>query len=146
MVLRGPGRIEWGPTRVSAMGIRKPLLICLAALVIALLSSPGVRAAARRSSTLGFYLVAAVITWLLALGPVITFMGVPTGFNGPFAWLMLLPGADGLRVPARFWLMTMMCLATAAGIVIADVVRARKPVTASIWVVLLALGLLSDGW
>ena len=93
-----------------------------------------------------FYLVAALITWLLALGPTIRFMGGSTGIDGPFVWLLALPGATGLRVPARFWLMTVLCLTTVAGIVVAELLRGRRFVTRATVIAAAALAVLGDGW
>jgi hypothetical protein len=146
MLILGPWRLELGPIRISATNLQKPLLVFAGSLVSALLLSPGVREAARQASTLGFYLVAAVATWLLSLGPVFTFMGTQSGFSGPFTWLMLLPGGNGLRVPARFWLMTMICMSVAAGLVVAPLLARRSKAVMSTLVVILAIGLFADGW
>jgi hypothetical protein len=142
----GPWRIDWGFLRVSAGTIRKPLIVMSVALIAALVLSPGVRAAARRSSTTGFYLLAALVTWLFALGPTITVMGVPTETSGPFAWLMVLPGADGLRVPARFWLMSAICLAVAAGLFVADLLARRSRTTVAVALLLIGTAVAADGW
>jgi len=52
-----------------------------------------------------FYLVAASVMWLLALGPA----------HGPYALLVKLPGARSIRVPARAWLLATLGLAVCAG-------------------------------
>ena len=58
--------------------------LCLATPFV--MRARGVGAAAR---PFGFYLFAALITWLLALGPTIRFMGWSTGIDGPFMWLLV---------------------------------------------------------
>jgi hypothetical protein len=62
--------------------------------------------------------------------------------QGPYAWLMRLPGFDGLRVPARFWMMAVACLSVVASLAVNRLEgRGRQ--------VLLALAvaaLLLDGW
>jgi hypothetical protein len=146
VLIIGPWRIDWGLLQVSTTTIRKPLMVLLGALIAALALSPGVRAALRRSSSLGFYLVAAVATWLLALGPTLTFMEVPTGVAGPFSWLLALPGVDGLRVPARFWLMTSLCLSVVAGLLIADLLARRSRVVTAVATALVGAAVLADGW
>src|SRR4029077_2114078 len=73
------------------------------------------RALASRSY-IGFYAVAAALTWLFSLGPAPTLMGKPFMYRGPYALLMLFPGFSALRVPARFWMMTTLCLAVIGGI------------------------------
>ncbi len=142
----GPWRIDWAFVHVSAAALRKPTLIGAAALLLVFGLSPGVLAAARRCSVSGFYLLGALATWLLALGPTVTFMGVPTGYSGPFAWLMALPGADGLRVPARFWLICVICLSVTAGFAVAELLARRSRAAAAILVVLLGSAVLADGW
>jgi len=52
-----------------------------------------------------FYLVTAVAMWLLAIGPE----------RGPYAWLLHVPGAQSIRVPARAWLPATLGLAVCAG-------------------------------
>ena len=99
--------------------------------------SPGVRAMARQSRMIGFYLLAAIVTWVLALGPMITFMGDP-GIPGPYHLLMSLPGVDGLRVPARFWLMSTICLSVIGGLVVAEFMRGRSRRAIAIAVLLVA--------
>ena len=146
VVLLGPWRIDWAFVKISTSSARKPALIAAACLVGVLLLSPFVRSTVRRSSTIGFYLLASVITWLMTLGPTITFMGVPSGYEGPFTWMLALPGTTGLRVPARFWLMTMLCLSVVAGISVADLLRGRSRRLVAIVTLVVALGVLGDGW
>ena len=62
---------------------------------------PSIRAGWRRRSALAFYSLAAVAMWLLCLGPAPTFMGKPLLYKAPYAWLMLMPGVEGVRVPAQ---------------------------------------------
>jgi hypothetical protein len=146
VVLIGPWRIDWGFLRASVSSVRKPALVAITCLVLAFLLSPFARSAVRRSSTIGFYILATVITWLLALGPTITFMGTPSGYHGPFLWLLRLPGSTGLRVPARFWLMTVICLSVVAGLTFAELLRGRLRQKALLATVLVAIGVLADGW
>ena len=69
----------------------------------------------RRSSQF-FYAAAAIVMLLFALGPVARVFGSPFLNQTPYAWLMLLPGGDALRVPARFGVLFAMCLGQAAAI------------------------------
>jgi hypothetical protein len=139
-----------GPWQLSIGGVRlvsiargdKPLSLALAVglAIVALL--PGVRAAWRRCSAIAFYLLTAFVTWIFALGPDPTLMNQPLLYRAPYSWLMLLPGFDGLRVPARFWTMTLVCLA-AIGALAVHRLEGRRRRT----VVAIALaGLLLDGW
>jgi hypothetical protein len=115
------------------------------ALTLALALSPGVRAMVRQSRSISFYGIAAVLMWILTLGPRMTFMGIE-GFWGPYYLLMSLPGVNSLRVPARFWLMTTICLSVVAGLVVAELTRGRSRRMAAIAVAVLGLGVLGDGW
>jgi hypothetical protein len=145
LLLWGPFMFEIGPVRVQASTFRKPVQIVLLTTLMALVLSPGVRAMVRQSRTMWFYLLAAVVMWALALGPMTTFMGDP-GIPGPYHLLMRLPGVDALRVPARFWLMTTICLSVLAGMVVAEFMRGRAKGVVAIAVVLVGLAVLGDGW
>lgn len=55
---------------------------------------------------------------------------------------MRLPGFDGLRVPARFWMMTLVCLSVLAALAIDRLQgRMRRAVA-----VVAVIGLALDGW
>jgi len=145
LLLWGPFAFDLGPVRVRTSNFEKPIQLVTVTVLLALVLSPGVRALARRLRTMWFYLVAAVVTWMLALGPITTVMGEP-GIPGPYHLLMRLPGVDALRVPARFWLMTTICLSVLVGLVIAELVRGRARRTAAIALAVVTLAVLSDGW
>jgi len=120
----------------------KPLSIAFTVLLVRVALLPGVRAAFGRRSIAGFYIAAAFITWIFTLGPDPTFMDHRFLYRAPYSWLMLLPGFDGLRVPARFWTMTLACLAVTGALAVH-----RLEGTARRVVVTLAIaGLLIDGW
>ena len=146
VLVSGPWAFTFGPVRISASSVAKPVMLATTTLLLGLIMSPGIRAAAKGSSATGFYLVAALLTWLFALGPVVTFMGELRGFQAPFALLMYLPGVEGLRVPARFWLLTTMCLAMLVGLLAASLFHGRRPLVVALGVVLASALLLTDGW
>jgi hypothetical protein len=145
VAIAGPWRFEVAGLRVSASNIDKPLLIVFVAGLLLLVSSRNVRAAVRQRSTTGFYLGAALIMWLFALGPTVTFMGVARPIPGLYRVLMLLPGGGGLRAPGRFWLMATLCLAVVVGLVASELLARRRP-RALLLGALLAVGLIADGW
>jgi hypothetical protein len=146
VLLLGPWAIDAGVVRVSASDIDKPLLIGLAAAVTAALLTLGSDAVRRPRSIVSFYLFAALVTWLLALGPTLTFMGQPSGRPGPFVLLQSLPGVSGLRVPARFWLMTVICLTTIAGLMVTDLLARISSRARAAAVAIAACALVADGW
>jgi hypothetical protein len=145
LLVSGPFMFELGALRVQASTFRKPVQIVTLTVFLALVFSPGVRAMLRQSRLMWFYLLAAVVTWALSLGPMTTFMGDP-GIPGPYHLLMSLPGVDALRVPARFWLMTTICLSLLAGLVVAEFMRGRSQRTVTIAAAIVGLAILSDGW
>ena len=62
--------------------------------------------------------MAAIITAWLCFGPADTPSSIATLWH-PYEWLMWLPGFGGLRVPARFYLLTTLCLSIAGGLALA---------------------------
>jgi hypothetical protein len=91
----------------------------------------------------GFYGLTAVLMWVLSLGPRPTFHGQPLGVYGPYALLMNLPGFNGMRVPARLWMVSVLCLAVVAALAISRMESRR---TRRFVVSAAAIGLLLDGW
>jgi hypothetical protein len=96
-----------------------------------------------RRRALIFYIGAALLMWLLALGPHPAWSGRRIGVSGPYALLMHLPGFDEMRVPARLWMLAVLCLSAAAALIAARItsVRMRRIVVA-----VGLVGLLLDGW
>lgn len=131
-----------GMTLVSIARADKPVTLALAAALAVMASLPRIRAAFHRRSVLAFYLLAAFAMWMFALGPDPTVMGHRALYQTPYSWLMRLPGFDGLRVPARFWMMALVCLSVVAALAVHRLGgRARQVVVA-----LAVAGLLIDGW
>ncbi|HZI80385.1 MAG TPA: discoidin domain-containing protein [Vicinamibacterales bacterium] len=145
VVVFGPWRLSVAGLRLSASEVDKPLLILALAGLAAIVLSRTAIAAARQRTVAGFYLGAAFVMWLLALGPTVVFMGVARAVPGPFRLLLLLPGG-GVRAPARFWLMSTLCLSIVAGLTASRLLAGRRPRAALVLTALLSIGLLSDGW
>ncbi len=145
VLVHGPLRYQAGPVRLSASSIGKPLVIAVVATALAFALSRRAGAALRRSETMTFYLFAAAVTWVLSLGPALTAAGTLRGPSVmPFMALMQLPGASGVRVPARFWMMSTLCLAVVAGLMVATL--ARRRLTAAVLVAVVGAGIVADGW
>ena len=67
-------------------------------------------------TTVGLYGRIVALAGLLSLGPVPAFDGTAIAASGPHAWLLeWLPGASGLRMPARHAVMVSFALAVLAG-------------------------------
>ena len=113
----GAWKIEIAGWRLLSVGTpQKPLSIAVLFAVVALGMHPSIRAAWQRRSPLAFYTIGVVAMWLLALGPRPTLLNEPLLYKAPYSWLMLLPGVEGIRVPARFWILGTMCLAITAAL------------------------------
>ncbi len=102
--------------RISVSRPENTMSIALAFLLAWVATSPRARAAWRRADAGVFYAWAALITWLFTLGAHPRLNGVPVLGHAPYQWLVALPGGDALRVPGRFWVMTLICLAALAAL------------------------------
>jgi hypothetical protein len=92
-------------------------------------------------SLLAFYTIATLAAMVLAMGPLPRAFGVGLLPSGPYAWLMtIVPGINGVRVPARFTLLAMLCLAIATALMLARVRLNRVALSA------IALLALLDTW
>jgi hypothetical protein len=142
----GPWKIEIAGVRLLSVGTpHKPFSIALLLFIAAAAAQPALRTAWRRRSVLAFYALAAAVMWLFSLGPLPTFMDRPVIYKAPYAWLMAVPGVEGVRVPARFWMLAALCLAVAAGLAVQHL-TARWPRLAGAVPVLASIGLLLDSW
>jgi hypothetical protein len=79
-------------------------------------------ASSASASALAFYVLATLTAIVLALGPRPRVDGVEMLHAGPYAWLMaIVPGFTGVRAPARFALLAVLCLAIATALLLARV-------------------------
>lgn len=145
-LLFGAWKVEvFGVTLLSVGTPQKPLSIAVLLAAVALALHPSVRTAWGRRSPLAFYTLATVAMWLFSLGPAPTLMNEPVLYKAPYAWLLMLPGVDGVRVPARFWVLGTLCLSIAGALALLQVIarwpkaRVALPAAVSALVVL-------DGW
>ena len=142
----GPWKLEpFGVQVISVTTARKPLSVAVLLAAAALVLHPSVRSAWHRRSPLVFYTLAAVAMWIFSLGPSPTFMNEPAIYKAPYSWLMLVPGVEGVRVPARFWVLGTLCLSVGAALGAAHLTR-RWPRAAG-WLPAVASALvLAEGW
>jgi hypothetical protein len=122
----GGWSLQAGPLRLSSSSADKPLSLALLLLILAGLTSARARAAWRDRSAFGFYALAGVALWVLALGPEPHLFGEPMIYRAPYWWLLDVPGFKGLRVPARFITLALVCLSVAAALVWQRYVRAGR--------------------
>ena len=139
----GPWRLTIGGVRILSIGrADKPFTLVLIASLTLLLLLPRVRAALSRRSLLAFYVIAASLMFVCALGPDPTVMNRKFIYQAPYGQLMRLEGFDGLRVPARFWTMALACLSVVAGLAVHRFRPARRQLLVSV----ACAGILLDGW
>jgi len=140
----------YGPWRPTIAGVRilsvrqgdLPLTLAAVAAIPAMLLLSPVRTALRRRSPLMFYVFAALVMWICALGPEPTVLDAPALHQAPYGWLMGLPGFGGLRVPARFWMMSIACLSAVSALAVSSVPERYRRLVVAVALV----GLLLDGW
>jgi hypothetical protein len=91
-----------------------------------------------------FYAAAAILLWWLCLGPA-RHPSLEAAFFRPYTLLTFLPGFDGLRVPARFALLAVLCVSVAASIA-AVRLAPRSRAVGAVLAVIVCGGLIMDGW
>jgi hypothetical protein len=116
---RGGWVLHLAGLTVSLTRPAKAFFITLSVLAAATFWNPRIVDAWRRRSPFLFYTVAAVLMLLFALGPIGHLNGVRFLYEAPYYWLMKLPGGHAFRVPARFAMLFMLCLAQAAALAFA---------------------------
>jgi hypothetical protein len=146
-LLVGPWSVPLAGHRViSLTRLPAPLGYLAVCLLVWAALTPKTRAIVARRSVFAFYVLAAIVLWVLALGPAARWFGEPVLAPLPYAWLQRLPGfGSGLRVPARFWMLAVLCLSTAVGLAFARFAP-RRPAYRASAAALIAGGLLVDGW
>ena len=126
LIITGHGFADVFSLPISVKSLVRNFQILLVALVVLLASSPRARSFAAQwaGSAAGFAVLLTLATFLLSLGPEIKTMGRTIRGTAPYAFFYWhVPGFDGLRVPARYGMLTMVFLSTAAGVGALDVER-----------------------
>jgi hypothetical protein len=111
-------RFEIGPIEIKAKDVGRPIVMTVAALLAVLVLSPRTRSAAWHvaRSYQACFLLCAVVAAYLSLGPEPKWGGWPFRDGGFYRWLFeLVPGMNGLRVPARLGMLVMLFLTVIAG-------------------------------
>jgi hypothetical protein len=144
--VHGPWAVKLGPIAVTGRVVFKPLSLAAAALVASIALSSHARDVYRRRSAFAFYVLAAILLFLCAMGPQPRFLGHQFLYEPPYAWLMRLPVFDhGVRVPARFAMPAALALSVAASLAFS---RLTPPGFRRIAVALalVVAGILADTW
>jgi hypothetical protein len=146
-LLFGPWRIAFGErTIASVSSAEKPLAVALILAIVAFLASSVFSDLWRRRSVPGFYTLAAVAMLALSWGPHPRLAGTPILFRGPYALLLRLPGLSEVRVPARFGMLMVLCLAVAAALAFAQLTASLRPRVRALLAALCATAVIAESW
>lgn len=146
LVVFGGGLIRdwWGRIRVRQVTDISTHTLVVLVLAIALL--PGFRRWLRSFflSRGGFIVCAWLLAIALAFGPVIYVKGTAIG-AGPYSLLFqYVPGFDGFRVPARYFMVAALFLSALCGIGIASIARRQRVIGLAV-AVLVSFGIVYEG-
>jgi hypothetical protein len=139
--------VSFGPWRIGPVSVGtafKPFSVAVLLVIAAVLASSWLRGAFRRRSLFAFYVVAAATLFLFSFGPKPAFLHHQVLYQAPYAWLMRLELFDeNVRVPARFAMLAILCLSTAAALAYVRLAPQR-----SSWRLgaALAVAILADSW
>lgn len=145
LFITGPWRVTVAGFVIRMTHVDRALMLFLVAGGLLVWMTPWARHVVRRRSPFVFYVVATVVMGVLCWGPALRVGDEVILDPAPYRWLMYLPGFDQIRVPTRFWMLGIMCLATAAGLGVAWLAKAGGLVRAGL-ATLAVGGLLIDGW
>lgn len=142
--LLGGFRIDLGFTTIPVFNAHKPFTVAVVVAAVYLLLGAPAAHRPRVDATTVFYLVGSALMLVLSWGPSPRLLGEHFLYKAPYAWLLVLPGMSALRVPARFGLLFALCLAVAAGLLLARFVPRDRRGAA----ILAGLGLfvIAEGW
>ncbi len=145
-ILFGPWKLQIAGVQLLSVGTpHKPLSVAFVLLIAAAALNPTARALFARRSPFAFFVLAAFAMWLLALGPAPTLLNQPILYKAPYTWLMSVPGVEGVRVPARFWMLAVLCLAAAGALALVRL-GIRWPRLQRALAIAACAGILADGW
>ena len=116
-----------GVTLLSVSTAHKPLALAIWCAGGAIVAGVRLRHSVAQRSLFGFYVMAALLMYVLSLGPEPVFRGAAFWYKPPYAWLMELPGYGSVRVPARFAMLGTLCLAVAAALAMTRLASRMPP-------------------
>jgi hypothetical protein len=124
-------------------GILPIALVAAMAVVTARAARSALKDAVAARSAALFYAIAAVFMWMLAFGPADEGATAAVLWH-PYTILTVVPGFNGLRVPARFAMLGTLCIAVAAGLAVERLAPRGRHRT--VFAALLIAGFVADGW
>ncbi len=124
--------LELGFFKVSLHSIRNPLYLLFFLIMLRWLNSRDKKKFLALDERGDIYLVLAISSFILSLGPSLITWGRDTGINLPYLFLYNhIPGFQGLRVPARwscFFIFSLSVLAGFGAKIIFEVLKKRRNV------------------
>ena len=120
-----------------------PGVAAIAVIVVALLLARR-HLAGPRARALAFYSAATLLMTWMTFGPAPEAWSIPSIWHA-FDWIGWLPGYSGLRVPARFFMLSTLCVAAAAGLAMSALEERFRRLGRAV-AAIGALLILADGW
>ena len=148
-LIAGPWQTNILGAEIRMSGLDRAVTLVFLAGVPLLLLTTRIAEAIEARSALVFYVATTIAMGILCFGPVLQ-VGIGASQAVvldpmPYKWLMALPGFDQLRVPTRFWMLGVLCLAVASSLAFTRL-AIRMPRFRTLCLVIFAAGLLLDGW
>lgn len=145
-LVEGRWRFDLGGLEVRMSGIGRACIAGIVSGVMFVWLTPSIRERLRRRSVFAFYAGATVLVMIFASGPTIRHGSDVLLQSAPYGWLTaIVPGMDGLRVTARFWMIGTLCLSIAAAAALARLVPRTGNIGAIVCLVL-AGGVMLESW
>jgi hypothetical protein len=142
----GPWGWHIGPIPLPPFSPYQLFTVAALLFIAGVVTTTTFRAAWSRRDVVVFWGVAAVVLWLFALGPEPEWSTPWRALlYGPYRVLMAFPGFDSLRVPARMWLLGILCLAMLAAFG-ARWLMNRHPRRARLLLAAAAVFIVAEGW
>jgi hypothetical protein len=135
-----------GPIPLPPFAPFRVVTVAVLAFVMGILFTDRYRDGWSRRDPVMFYATAAVVFWLLALGPQPEWSESLRALTyGPYWLLIQFHALNSLRVPARAWLPAVLCLSVlaAAG---ASCVASRVSRKRGILIAAIAIAIVAEGW
>ena len=145
-LVEGRWRLDLGGLEIRMSSIGRAVIVAMVSGAAFVWLTPSIRERLRRRSVFAFYAAATIIVMIFSSGPSIRHGSDVLLESAPYGWLMaIVPGMNGLRVTARFWMVGTLCLSVAAAAALASLVP-RKGMISAIVCLLAAGGVLLDSW
>ena len=140
------GAWRWLPTAVGTDPERElfPGIFAVALAAVGLWSAGRVPGQTRWAR---LYALVAAIAFVLSMGPTVRVWGAVLTAHGPYGWLLrVVPGMDGMRVPARFAIIVVTGLSVLVACGVAWLVGRVTPSARPVAIAACLLALVADGF